>query len=265
MGEKESLFNLRTDIINKINESTTNIKIELKYLSHGERWLFRLRRELGKQGAFDENFKNLYKFIFEDGVANKDRIKEWLIFLLTTEDGDIRSLLGEELKLDPRFENIWKEKYKMGTLSGLMKIIPEDRVKIKIVNNELEIDINEGSPGQRSAAILAFILSQGTAPLIIDQPEDDLDNSLIINLIVENIRNIKSNRQIIIVTHNPNIPVLGDAEGIIMLDRDKDGKVVFKNNKKTGCIEEKTIKKGICDIMEGGLEAFKKRESKYRI
>lgn len=265
MEEKESLFNLRTDIINKINESTTNIKIELKYLSHGERWLFRLRRELGKQGAFDENFKNLYKFIFEDGVANKDRIKKWLIFLLTTEDGDIRSLLGEELKLDPRFENIWKEKYKMGTLSGLMKIIPEDRVKIKIVNNELEIDINEGSPGQRSAAILAFILSQGTAPLIIDQPEDDLDNSLIINLIVENIRNIKSNRQIIIVTHNPNIPVLGDAEGIIMLDRDKDGKVVFKNNKKTGCIEEKTIKKGICDIMEGGLEAFKKRESKYRI
>lgn len=107
-------------------------------------------------------------------------------------------------------------------------------------------------------------MNQGVKPLVIDQPEDDLDNSLIISLIVENIRNMKYNRQIIIVTHNPNIPVLGDAEGIIMLDRDAGGKVMFKDGKKAGCIEEKTIKKGICNIMEGGIEAFKRRGIKYK-
>ena len=100
--------------------------------------------------------------------------------------------------------------------------------------------------------------------MVIDQPEDDLDNSLIIDLIVENVRSMKRTRQIIIATHNPNIPVLGDAEGIIMLDRDNDGNVVFKNGKKTGCIEENSIKQGICNIMEGGIQSFKKREGKYK-
>ena len=100
--------------------------------------------------------------------------------------------------------------------------------------------------------------------MIIDKPEDDLDNSLIINLIVDNIRKQKLNRQIIIVTHNPNIPVLGDAEGIIMLDRNQKGEVSLKFNKATGCIEEKRIKEGICEIMEGGIEAFEKRENKYK-
>ena len=87
--------------------------------------------------------------------------------------------------------------------------------------------------------------------------------SLIYNLVVRSIRKNKNKRQIIIVTHNPNIPVLGDAEGIVILERNADGKVDFRNKKKTGCIEEKTIREGICDIMEGGEEAFRKREAKY--
>ena len=69
-------------------------------------------------------------------------------------------------------------------------------------------------------------------------------------------------RQIIIVTHNPNIPVLGDSEGILILDRDSFGKVTFRKNKKAGCIEEQVIKEGICEIMEGGEAAFKKKRRK---
>ena len=141
--------------------------------------------------------------------------------------------------------------------------MPEDNVDIKITENGLETDINEGSPGQKCAALLAFILNSGDNPLVIDQPEDDLDNSLIYNLVVKSIREIKKKRQIIIVTHNPNIPVLGDAEGILILERNAQGKVVFRKNKKAGCIEEKEIRNGICEIMEGGEEAFKKREAKY--
>lgn len=259
------LFNAREKTINEINNNTSNIKIKIDAFSHGERWMYKLRKELGKQNAFNDNFELLYKFIFSDCKVNMDNFKTWIEFILLSECGDIRELLGEEVKLDSRFEAIWKDKCKTGSLATLISIIPEDRVNIKIINNDVETSINEGSPGQKSAAILAFILSQGASPLIIDQPEDDLDNSLIIDLIVENIRKIKTNRQVIIVTHNPNIPVLGDAEGIVMLDRDLNGKVTFKNGKVTGCIEEKTIKNGICNIMEGGIEAFKKRENKYMV
>ncbi|NFE65959.1 TrlF family AAA-like ATPase [Clostridium sporogenes] len=265
LNSKNKLFKERERVIEKINCTTSNIKIEIDSFAHGERWLYKLRKELGKMNAFSDNFDLLYKFIFTDNKVNIENFKRWIKFIILTDSGDIKELLGEEVKLDVRFENLWKDKYNAGSLSTLISIIPEDRVRIKIVNNRVETNINEGSPGQKSAAILAFILSQGTAPLIIDQPEDDLDNSLIIELIVENIRKIKANRQVIIVTHNPNIPVLGDAEGIIMLDRNSDGKVSFKNGKVTGCIEEKTIKKGICDIMEGGIEAFKKRENKYMV
>ena len=146
----------------------------------------------------------------------------------------------------------------------MIKVLPEDKLQIKIIDENGEIDINEGSPGQKSAAILAFILNSGENPLIIDQPEDDLDNSLIYSLVVKSIRTMKSKRQIIIVTHNPNIPVLGDAEGIIVLERNNQGKVTFRKGKKAGCIEEKLIREGICEIMEGGEDAFRKRERKYQ-
>ena len=164
---------------------------------------------------------------------------------------------------DARFEKLWIDKWKGNTLNSLAKIIPEDFVRIKMTDEDTEIDINEGSPGQKSAAALSFILSSGENPLIIDQPEDDLDNSLIYNLIVKSIRKMKNKRQIIIVTHNPNIPVLGDAEGIIILDRNAEGKVDFRKNKKTGCLDEGIIREGIYEIMEGGEGAFRKREEKY--
>lgn len=171
----------------------------------------------------------------------------------------------EKLKsINQRFAKLWTDKYNNDTLSSMIKVLPEDKLQIKIIDENGEIDINEGSPGQKSAAILAFILNSGENPLIIDQPEDDLDNSLIYSLVVKSIRKMKSKRQIIIVTHNPNIPVLGDAEGIIVLERNNQGKVTFRKGKKAGCIEEKLIREGICEIMEGGEDAFRKRERKYQ-
>lgn len=101
----------------------------------------------------------------------------------------------------------------------------------------------EGSPGQKSAVILAFILNSGENPLIIDQPEYDLDNNLIYSLVVKSIRKMKSKRQIIIVTHNPNIPVLGDAEGIIVLERNNQGKVTFRKDKKLAALKKNSLEK----------------------
>lgn len=143
--------------------------------------------------------------------------------------------------------------------------IEESRKDFENIDNKIKnVEKSFASELNAVTVAVAFILNSGENPLIIDQPEDDLDNSLIYSLVVKSIRKMKSKRQIIIVTHNPNIPVLGDAEGIIVLERNNQGKVTFRKGKKAGCIEEKLIREGICEIMEGGEDAFRKRERKYQ-
>ena len=116
-------------------------------------------------------------------------------------------------------------------------------------------DIHQGSQGQRSAALLAFLLAFGDEPLILDQPEDDLDNHLIYELIVRQIRENKLRRQLIIVTHNPNVVVNGDAEMVHAFDF-QNGQCQVVNK---GSLQEKDLREEVCKIMEGGREAFSRR------
>jgi energy-coupling factor transporter ATP-binding protein EcfA2 len=114
--------------------------------------------------------------------------------------------------------------------------------------------IGQASAGQRAAAMLAFLLAHGDEPLVLDQPEDDLDNHLIYDLVVQQIRANKQRRQLIIVTHNPNIVVNGDAEMIHALD--------FKHQcfvSKSGSLQNKDMRDEICKVMEGGKDAFERR------
>lgn len=115
--------------------------------------------------------------------------------------------------------------------------------------------IQEGSPGQRTAALLAFLLSYGDEPIVLDQPEDDLDNHLIYELIVTQLRNIKQRRQVLVVTHNANIVVNGDAELVVALSA-KRGETQADC---VGSLQEQQVRKSICEVMEGGPEAFKQR------
>lgn len=115
--------------------------------------------------------------------------------------------------------------------------------------------IQEGSPGQKTAALLAFLLSYGEEPLILDQPEDDLDNHLIYNLIVTQLREVKCHRQVIVVTHNANIVVNGDAELVVALAA-RGGET---QKECEGSLQEKTVRETICAVMEGGRKAFKDR------
>lgn len=114
--------------------------------------------------------------------------------------------------------------------------------------------ISQASAGQRAAAMLAFLLAHGTEPLVLDQPEDDLDNHLIYGLVVQQIRSNKLRRQLIIVTHNPNIVVNGDAELIHVLDFNHQCHV-----KQTGSLQEQVMRQEVCQVMEGGEEAFERR------
>ncbi|MBM4044428.1 MAG: ABC transporter [Planctomycetes bacterium] len=120
--------------------------------------------------------------------------------------------------------------------------------------------VRQGSPGQKTAALLAFLLSYGEEPLVLDQPEDDLDNHLIYELIVTQLRESKQKRQVVVVTHNANIVVNGDAELVIALDvRDGQTHKVCE-----GCLQEAHVRDEICRVMEGGSEAFELRYRRIR-
>lgn len=119
------------------------------------------------------------------------------------------------------------------------------------------------SPGERGALLLLFYLfiDMDDKPLIIDQPEENLDNESVYDYLVTFIKKAKTKRQIIIVTHNPNLAVVCDADQIIKMDIDKKNKntVSFVS----GAIENPQINKSIIDILEGTYPAFHNRGSKY--
>lgn len=135
---------------------------------------------------------------------------------------------------------------------------PEDSLKVEYsatADGKGFRSIQEGSPGQKTAALLAFLLSYGAEPIVLDQPEDDLDNHLIYELIVTQIREIKQRRQVIVVTHNANIVVNGDAELVVgLVARGRETKTECM-----GCLQEKRVREVICAVMEGGREAFERR------
>ncbi|MBW4873329.1 MAG: hypothetical protein KZY55_04640, partial [Paeniclostridium sp.] len=148
----------------------------------------------------------------------------------------------------------------------LDEIILEDLPVIKLNDRPLDHsnlkNIENLSPGQRCSAILPILLLNGNGPLVIDQPEDNLDNRLIKQVIINVLSSIKLRRQVIMATHNPNMPVLGDAEEVIVLKATEDDKSIIE---KIGDIDEKDIINKVTDIMEGGREAFQYRASLYNI
>ena len=138
-------------------------------------------------------------------------------------------------------------------------LFPEDEIQIEYKVGNTYKSISNASAGQKTAAILTLLLSHGTKPLILDQPEDDLDNRLIYDLVVDQMQNSKELRQIIVVTHNANIPVDGDSEQIIVMNSETK----YIDVKLTGSLETTQIKQEICNIMEGGIDAFEMRSKRY--
>lgn len=140
------------------------------------------------------------------------------------------------------------------------------------------------SDGKKAFVILKLLLefSDKECPILIDQPEDSLDNRAIYNELVTYIKEKKKSRQIILVTHNANIVVNGDAEEVIVAnqhgeDSKNEDDVQFqyisgslentriKNEKIDIILQSQGIREHVCEILEGGTEAFKKRENKYAI
>jgi len=129
----------------------------------------------------------------------------------------------------------------------------------------LETEIQElGSEEQRAHRLereagavlgLAFVLGFGSEPIVLDQPEDDLDSTLIYELLVRRFRETKPARQLILVTHNPNIVVHGDAEYVLSLEVQGARTAISRE----GGLQEQDVRDEICRVMEGGREAFESR------
>ncbi len=107
--------------------------------------------------------------------------------------------------------------------------------------------------------MLALLLSEAGNPLVIDQPEDELDSNFVYNELIPLLRNTKHKRQLIIATHNANLPVNGDAELVHAFDVE-NGRGVMKA---CGGLDNSEVTSAILDIMEGSEEAFRRRREKY--
>ncbi|MEZ8382913.1 TrlF family AAA-like ATPase [Vibrio splendidus] len=189
-------------------------------------------------------------------IEELNKIKDEVI---TIAQGGTSSVSG----VNGHFKNYIKKKAKESPtfLDEIEFWLPDDFLDVRFAINMGQgstprfTSITKGSAGQKSAAILAFLLSHGEAPIIVDQPEDDLDNALIYNLIVKQIHENRTRRQIIMVTHNPNIVVNGDADLVNVLHF-SGGQVSLKVG---GGLSLEEVRKEVCDIMEGGQEALRKR------
>ena len=145
----------------------------------------------------------------------------------------------------------------------------EDRPEITVSKEIINVDGTKSYPvrdfsklslGQQQSILLSILLfSKSKSPLIIDQPEDNLDSEFIYKTIVRSLRSIKEHRQIIIVTHNANIAVLGDAELIIPLRGASDLAVI----RDRGSIDTNKTKEMVCTILEGSKKAFLRRQEVY--
>jgi ABC-type lipoprotein export system ATPase subunit len=132
-----------------------------------------------------------------------------------------------------------------------------DKPSIELNDNGTWKETAALSTGQKCTTILPILLIDSDNPLMIDQPEDNLDNRFVFETIVDSIRKVKTSRQLIFVTHNPNIPVLGEAEQVFVMESDGlAGRIRNQGN-------VDTCQHDIVTLLEGGVDAFRRRRDRY--
>lgn len=149
--------------------------------------------------------------------------------------------------------------FKNSFLGTMGTLYLDDDVSLQLLDGMDYKDLSTLSTGQRCTVVLPIVLAHINKTLIVDQPEDHIDNAFITNTLIKSILNRSSKGQIIFTTHNPNIPVLGNADNVIHLG--SDGKHGYIEN--AGKLNNLNIVQAISTVMEGGEEAFARRSSFY--
>jgi len=194
------------------------------------------------------------RIISEEETTRWEKRKNELTEFLSATEADKKSLdLRLARHLDYLKHNTPED------IDRLLVWVPEDKLVLKFKKQGREEDIQAGSAGERTAGMLGLLLSLNDIPLIIDQPEDDLDTKLISNFVVEGFKKLKQKRQLVIVTHNPNLAVNANSDNVVHMDF-VSGQVIKAGN---NALQDKQIRNAVCEVMEGGRDALDKRY--YRI
>lgn len=237
----------------------TDLKLSIKRFGDRGHAEATLRSILHRHESSTDEFANMMGAIFPDNgapdIANIKALKE-----------DIREACKaagkhESARLKINFGKRLVDHLRSLTQDDLGRLelwYPADKLNVKIeklgsVGGYINLD--KASPGQVAAAALAILLAYGDQPLILDQPEDDLDNKMIFKIIVSDLISNKSKRQVIIVTHNANLVVNTNADLIFPLESDNGITTIpfF------GALQNSNVRQAVCSIMEGGEEALSQR------
>jgi ABC-type lipoprotein export system ATPase subunit len=214
----------------------------------------------GVTGSFcgvEDGHKRMHELLHSYNFNTEAGIEQFLNQLTLSLDKDLRNAEAKPLRVG---DQIRKGKSVLALYDLIFSL---DYLRPRYALQMGEKDLHELSPGERGALLLVFYLlvDKDDVPLIIDQPEENLDNQTVFELLVPCMKAAKQRRQVFIVTHNPNLAVVCDAEQVIYADLDK------KNNYRmkylAGAVENPTINKAIVDILEGTMPAFDNRDSKY--
>ncbi|MBF0138212.1 MAG: AAA family ATPase [Magnetococcales bacterium] len=191
-----------------------------------------------------------------------DMLQSWMENEATTPDSIRTRLRVLQLSISEIKSHLFDSLRKTWQDTRMMRL--DDVVDLVLycddgVNEEGRISAGTLSDGQRNTAALAMLLARGNHPLVIDQPEDELDSNFIFHQLVPMLRRLKSSRQIILATHNANLPVNGDAELVYAL-RAREGR---GEKLAAGGLDRKDVADAVLDIMEGSAQAFQQRKEKY--
>lgn len=224
----------------RINENQHELRIEIIFKGDREDFKSQMKNDFKGTGITEAK----YQMICDEFADYAAIIEDWILY-----DGKkMKSIVaaGEYAKLDEKL----RAQY-------------EDLLN-RQVNNKVDIYyhgklLRQHSIGQRASALILFILTQDNNDVIfIDQPEDDLDNKVIYDEVITALAQKKPYMQFIFATHNANIPVLGDSERVLSIEFQETRIEVDQGN-----IDLESTHKQIVDIMEGGKEAFDKRQLIY--
>lgn len=237
-------FNLINEEIKKINIEQSSIKIVMKFKGDKEKFREFLKDNVRGTGVREANIQTL--------VDNySDMIEIYRDLSETVSATKVSNILSGGVQFSS-----FKTRFEENLNTFLTYRVPD---YFEILYKEKPLA--EHSLGQRASALIIFLLSlKENDIIIIDQPEDDLDNQTIYDDVIKVLRNLKTKTQFVFATHNPNIPVLGDSEQIISCDCEGN-----KISAIFGSIDDINIREHIVKIMEGGDEAFKKRKDIYEL
>lgn len=248
---RHELFKVRESEIREINQKL-NGKVKINVIYEGEKKVFKkyIINLLQGSGLHKDAIDSFVEAggLTIDGVLLSDFIAEGKEKII--EKFNITDRMGDKLI------EYFKDKIRLFELETLF---PDDLIEIELNVDGKFIHLGKLSPGQKATALLLLMFIMEDRILILDQPEEDLDNRFIYEDVVNILRNLKGKRQIITATHNANIPVIGDSELIVVLEKEEEQcKLIDK-----GSIDKQSTKEYVKRIMEGGEEAFIRRAVKY--